>query len=167
MFSRDVFRLDFGVAINRALERNNLNLKELANLAGIPPVTLYKATNGTRDPRLSTVKALVRALEPYEHRTIAVIGARFLLEGIDNQFVEIENKKFRIKSYSANTTDDCVVAAVTAEKEGAEGIICAPILATLIERIVDIPVVILKPDLQSYRDAIDVLIRQISSNSQK
>ena len=57
--------------------------------------------------------------------------------------------------------EDCIVAAVRAEKEGAAGLICAPILAALIERIVDIPVVILKPDISSYEEAIKSLTRQL------
>ena len=57
--------------------------------------------------------------------------------------------------------EDCIVAAVKAEKEGAGGIICAPILATLIERIVDIPVVIVKPDTSTFQEAIDTLSKRI------
>ena len=39
------------------------------------------------------------------------------------------------------------------------GIICAPILTTLVERIVDIPVAIIKPSPESYRAAFETLVR--------
>lgn len=161
MFSRSIFRQEFKVALEEALDRRRMSLKELAELAGVPPATLYKITSGERDPRLSTVRALVQALEPYDQDTIAIIAAKFLLDEIGEGILERNGRKFKIKGYTANTMEDCIVAAVKAEKEGAGGIICAPILATLIERIVDIPVVILKPDSRTYKEAIDTLCNRI------
>ncbi|NLV27919.1 MAG: helix-turn-helix domain-containing protein [Methanomicrobiales archaeon] len=161
MFSRSIFRLDFKVALEEALDRRQMSLKELAELAGIPPATLYKITSGERDPRLSTVRAIVMALEPYDQDVIAIIAAKFLLDEIGGEPIEHNGRKIRIKGYTANTMEDCIVAAVRAEKEGAAGIVCAPILATLIERIVDVPVVILRPDSRTFKEAIDVLCRKI------
>lgn len=161
MFSRSIFRQDFKSALEEALDRRRMSLKELAEQAGIPPATLYKITSGERDPRLSTVKAIVQALEPFDQDMIAIIAAKFLLDEIGVGPVEYQGKKIRIKGYTANTMEDCIVAAVRAEKEGAGGIICAPILATLIERIVDIPVVIVRPDTRTFQEAIDVLCSRI------
>lgn len=161
MFSRSIFRQDFKAALEEALDRRHMSLKELADQAGIPSATLYKITSGERDPRFSTVKAIVSALEPYDQDMIAIIAAKFLLDEIGGEIIEYEGKKIRIKGYTANTMEDSIVAAVRAEKEGAAGIICAPILATLIERIVDIPVVIIRPDSKTYQEAIDVLCRKI------
>jgi predicted transcriptional regulator len=161
MFSRAIFRQDFKAALEEALERKQMSLKNLAELSGLPVATIYKITSGERDPRLSTVKAIVHALEPFDQEMIAIIAAKFLLDEITNQVFEVEGKKFRIKGYTAHTMEDCIVAAVKAEKEGAAGIICAPILATLIERIVDIPVAIIKPDISSYQEAVGSLTRQL------
>ncbi|PKL59963.1 MAG: transcriptional regulator [Methanomicrobiales archaeon HGW-Methanomicrobiales-4] len=161
MFSRTIFRQEFKVALEEALDRKQMSLKELAELSGLPAATLYKITSGERDPRFSTVKAIVHAFEPYDPDMIAIIAAKFLLDAIDTQTIGIDGKKFRVKGYTAHTMEDCIVAAVKAEKEGAAGIICAPILATLIERIVDIPVVLLKPDISSYEEAIKTLTRQL------
>jgi predicted transcriptional regulator len=162
MFSRAIFRQEFKDALEEALDRKQISLKELADLAEIPVATIYKITSGERDPRLSTVRAIVQALEPFDQDTIAIIAAKFLLDEIGNQTISHEGKKYRIKGYPAHTMEDCIVAAVRAEKEGAAGLICAPILAALIERIVDIPVVILKPDVASFKEAIKSLTRQIS-----
>ncbi len=161
MFSRNIFRQDFRQALEEALDRKQISLKELADQAQIPVATIYKITSGERDPRLSTVKAIVQALEPFDQDTVAVIGAKFLLDDIGSRITGVDGKKFKVKGYPAHTMEDCIVAAVKAEKEGAAGIICAPILAALIERIVDIPVVLLKPDITSYEEAIKSLIRQI------
>lgn len=162
MFSRAIFRQDFKDALEEALDRKQMSLKELAELSQLPVATIYKITSGERDPRLSTVRAIVQALEPYDQDMIAIIAAKFLLDAIGNQTMDLDGKKFRIKGYTAHTMEDCIVAAVKAEKEGAAGIICAPILATLIERIVDIPVVIVKPDLATFEEAITVMSRQLA-----
>jgi predicted transcriptional regulator len=162
MFSRSVFRQDFKSALEEALDRRNMSLKELAEQAGVPPATLYKITSGERDPRLSTVKAIVQAFEPYDQDMIGIIAAKFLLDEIGGETIEFNGRKIRVKGYTANTMEDCIVAAVRAEKEGAAGIICAPILATLIERIVDIPVVIVRPDCRTFQEAIDILCRKIN-----
>ncbi|MFH0968255.1 MAG: helix-turn-helix domain-containing protein [Methanobacteriota archaeon] len=161
MFSRAIFRQEFKDALEETLDRKQMSLKELADLSGLPAATLYKITSGERDPRFSTVKAIVNAFEPYDQEMIAIIAAKFLLDEIGTQSIGLDGKKFRIKGYTAHTMEDCIVAAVKAEKEGAAGIICAPILATLIERIVDIPVVLLKPDISSYEEAIKTLTRQL------
>ncbi len=161
MFSRSVFRQDFKSALEEALDRRQMSLKELAELAGIPPATLYKITSGERDPRLSTVRAIVQALEPYDQDMIGIIAAKFLLDEIGAGTIDRNGRRIKIKGYTANTMEDCIVAAVRAEKEGAGGIICAPILATLIERIVDIPVVIVRPDSRTFQEAIEVLCKRI------
>lgn len=162
MFSRDIFRKEFKDALDEALERRQMSLKELAELSNLPVATIYKITSGERDPRLSTVRAIVQALEPYDQDMIAIVAAKFLLDEITNQIFSYDGtKKIRVKGYTAHTMEECIVSAVRAEKEGAAGIICAPILATLIEKIVDIPVVIVKPDISSFQEAIGSLIRQL------
>lgn len=161
MFSRSIFRQTLKQALEEALDRRQMTLRELAELAGIPPATLYKITSGERDPRLSTLKAIVQALEPYDQDMIAIIAAKFLLDEIGAGSIDVNGRKIKIKGYTANTMEDCIVSAVRAEKEGASGIICAPILATLIERIVDIPVVIVKPDSRTFQEAIDTLCNRL------
>jgi predicted transcriptional regulator len=42
-------------------------------------------------------------------------------------------------------------------KEGAAEIICAPILTSVFERIVDVPVAIMKPKATTVLDALDVI----------
>jgi predicted transcriptional regulator len=154
MLSKRIFETDFTMALNEELERKNLTVKDLAELTGIPVSTLYKVTVGERDPRLSTIKKIVSVLEPAHDRFIAIIAARFLLDSLAKRDVDVNGKTFGIRGYSANSLEECIIAAARAEKDGASGIVCAPILASIVEKIVDIPVVMLRPDLAVLNEAI-------------
>jgi predicted transcriptional regulator len=161
MFSKKVFETDFRTALEEELARRNMTIKELADRAGIPPATLYKLTSGEGDVRLSTVKKIARVLEPRLPVFIAVIAAKFLLDEIEGQEIAIRDRPYRIRGYTANSIEECIIAAVMAEKDGAAGIVCAPILASMIEKIVDVPVAIMKPKAATVLDAMDVIARRI------
>jgi predicted transcriptional regulator len=161
MLSKRIFETDFTTALNEELDRKNLTVKELAGLTGIPVSTLYKVTVGERDPRLSTVKKIVAVLEPERDRFIAIIAARFLLDSLEVRETEVGGKKFLIRGYSANSLDECIIAAARAEKDGASGIVCAPILASIVEKIVDIPVGMLRPELSVVSEAITSVAKKI------
>ncbi|MBN2734411.1 MAG: helix-turn-helix domain-containing protein [Methanomicrobiaceae archaeon] len=157
MLSKRIFESGFKLALEEELTRKRVSIKELAELAGIPPATIYKITSGERDPRFSTVFAIVNALEPRENGFVAIIAAKFLLDEIESKMIPIGKKEFRVKGYPAYTMEECIVSAVRAEKEGARGIVCAPILASIIEKVVDVPVAIIKPDTKTITDALQSL----------
>jgi predicted transcriptional regulator len=161
MLSKRIFETDFTTALNEELEKKNMSVKELADLTGIPVSTLYKVTVGERDPRLSTIKKIVSVLEPERSRFIAIIAARFLLDSLELRETEFNGKKFGIKGYSANSLEECIVAAARAEKDGASGIICAPILASIVEKIVDVPVGMIRPDLAAINEPISSILKKI------
>lgn len=161
MIIKRIFETDFTTALNEELERKNLSVKDLADLTGIPVSTLYKVTVGERDPRLSTVKKIVSVLEPERARFIAIIAAKFLLDTLEMREAEFHGKKFGIRGYSANSLEECIIAAARAEKEGASGIICAPILASIVEKIVDVPVGMLRPELSVVNEAINSVVKRI------
>jgi predicted transcriptional regulator len=161
MLSKRIFETDFTTALNEELEKKNMSVKELADLTGIPVSTLYKVTVGERDPRLSTVRKIVSVLEPGRTRFIAIIAARFLLDSLDIRETESNGRKFGIKGYSANSLEECIVAAARAEKDGASAIICAPILASIVEKIVDVPVGMIRPDLAAISEPISSVLKKI------
>jgi len=161
MFSKRIFEADFSAALSEELERRNMTVKDLADQTGIPASTLYKVSMGERDPRLSTVKKIVSVLEPERHRFIAVIAAKFLLDSFETREVEWEGQKFAVRGYSAHSLDECIVAAARAEKDGASGIVCAPILASIVEKIVDVPVGMLRPELSCVDEAIGAVLKKI------
>ena len=161
MFSRRIFETDFAEALEEELKRRDMTIRELSERTGIPPATLYKIASGERDPRLSTVRRIVATLEPHEGTFIAVVAAKFLLDEIEGSRVSIAGKDVILKGYPANSIDECMMAAVEAKKDGASGIICAPIIASIIEKIVDIPVAILKPHPDTVIDAANIIARRI------
>jgi predicted transcriptional regulator len=161
MLSKRIFETDFTTALNEELEKKNMSVKELADLTGIPVSTLYKVTVGERDPRLSTIKKIVSVVEPERSRFIAIIAARFLLDALEIREAEFNGKKFGIKGYSANSLEECIVAAARAEKDGASGIICAPILASIVEKIVDVPVGMIRPELSAVSEPINSIMKKI------
>ncbi|MDD3135696.1 MAG: helix-turn-helix domain-containing protein [Methanoregula sp.] len=161
MLSKRIFETDFTTALNEELDRKNLTVRELADHTGIPVSTLYKITLGERDPRLSTVKKIVAVLEPERIRFIAIIAAKFLLDTLEIREVDFQGKKILIRGYSANSLEECIIAATRAEKDGASGIICAPILASIVEKIVDMPVGMLRPDHLVVNEAIHAVVKRI------
>jgi len=161
MFSKRIFEIDFTAALNEELDRRNMTVRELSEQTGIPVSTLYKVTLGQRDPRLSTVKKIVSVFEPERHRFIAVIAAKFLLDSVTTREVESGGQTFAIKGYSAHSLDECIVAAARAEKDGASGIICAPILASIVEKIVDVPVGMLRPELSCVDEAVGAVLKKV------
>ena len=162
MFSKMVFEKDFRTALEEELRRQGMTIRELAEKAGIPPATLYKLSSGERDVRLSTVKRIVQVLEPRLPPFIAVIAAKFLLDEIEGQKISIGGQTCVIRGYTANSIEECIIAAVSAEKEGAVGIVCAPVLASMVEKIVDVPVAIMKPGPKTVLDALDIIGKRIA-----
>ena len=140
-----------------------MTIKELAEKSGIPLATLYKISSGEVDVRLSTVKKIVSVLEPGLPPFIAVIAAKFLLDELEGQSVMVRGTSYKIRGYTANSLEECIIASVSAEKDGAAGIICAPILASMLEKIVDVPVAIMKPKAATVMDALDVVARRIGA----
>lgn len=51
-----------------------------------------------------------------------------------------ENGKVALREYAVSTVEDAIIAAVRAEREGSLGVICAPIVASTIEKILTIRV---------------------------
>lgn len=153
--------MDMRKALEEELAEQNMTVKELASRSGIPLATLYKVTSGDRDVRFSTVKRIAAVLEPRRRDFIAVIAAKFLLEKIEGEKMVVGKRELTTHGYSANSIEECIVAAVRAQKDGAAGIVCAPILASVIEKIVDIPVAIMKPRPKEVLESIEWMAKRI------
>jgi predicted transcriptional regulator len=161
MLAEKIFRVGFKRAIEEELKRRRMSIRGLAERAGIPLPTLYKVLSGERDPRLSTVRSILKALEPDDRSFIAVIAARFLLDELGVREVGVKGKTYRVKEYPSSTIEECIASAVRAEKDGAVGIICAPILASVVEKAVDIPIAIMKPGNDVLKKALEHLARKL------
>ena len=162
MFYQRIFETDISIALTEELKRRGMSVHQLAELSGISPVTLYKIVSGERSPSFATVKKIAEIFYP---RTagefIAVIAAKFLLEDIEGTKITVNNNEYKIRGYPANSLEDCLAAAVRARDEGAAGIVCAPILASLIEKIVDIPVAIMKPEMTAVESSVRSIAKRL------
>ncbi|MDD1672189.1 MAG: helix-turn-helix domain-containing protein [Methanomicrobiales archaeon] len=127
----------------------HISVKELGERSGIAQSSLYKILRGKRSPNLTTVRAICKALRTYmlpdEGEFIGVIAARPVLEGIIERITDVDGNRIRVREYPVQTAEDAIVAAVRAEREGAIGIVCAPIVSGPIEQLVSVPVATIVP----------------------
>ncbi|RLG14947.1 MAG: transcriptional regulator [Candidatus Nanohalarchaeota archaeon] len=161
MLSKKIFDMNFKEALNSELKQRKMTISELSAKTKIPKATLYKITSGERDPRFSTVKKIINVIEPKRDRFIAIIATRFLLEHLENNEIEIDGRKYKIKEYYVNSFEEAVICAISAEKKGASGIICAPLIASVFEKIVDIPVATMKPKEDVIEKAVVDVVKKI------
>ncbi|MET1124528.1 MAG: helix-turn-helix domain-containing protein [Archaeoglobaceae archaeon] len=125
---------DFSEILRFIMESKGWSVTKLSERTGIPLSTLYKLLRGER-PRYETIVKVLQALK--ERGFVAVIAARYVLED-----VELPEG---VKPYPANSFEEVIVSAVRAEREGAAAIVCAPIASGIVEKIVSVPVVTIRP----------------------
>jgi len=120
---------------------------------------VYKVLEGDREPNLKTIRDVVKALrrisKPEDQLFIAIIAASTSLENVPKR-IEINGMKVNVREYPVSTLEDAIIAAVHAEREGALGVVCAPIVAPTVEKILSIPVSRVIPTL-SIQTAIEKL----------
>jgi predicted transcriptional regulator len=95
---------------------------------------------------------------------IAVIAARPVLDRIFEREMEIDGRRIMVREYSAMSMEDAIVSAVRAERDGAQALVCAPIVSYTIEKIVRIPVSTIMPT-GSVAKAIENASRKIRSSA--
>ncbi len=135
----------FQKAFREILDREvNMTLNEFCQVSGISQSTMYKILEERREPNLRTVRQIIKALERLtrkdEEKFIAVIASPQFMEGLPHTMDTTENGKVVLREYAVSTVEDAIIAAVRAEREGSLGVICAPIVASTIEKILSIRV---------------------------
>ena len=134
------FQIAFRVILENEL---HMSLNEFCHASGISQSTLYKVMEGGREPNLRTVREVIKALKilntAEENRFIAIIAASTALENIPES-VTVSGQSIKVHEYPAATLEDAIIAAVRAERDGALGLVCAPIVAPTVEKILSIPV---------------------------
>jgi len=155
---------EFVLVMNALLKHDlRISIRELSDISGIAQSSLYKILHGKRSPNISTVRAIVKALKTLYHISegefIGLIVARPVLEVIEERTGEVDGKRVRIREYPVHTMEDAIIAAVRAEREGATAIVCAPIVSSVIEQLVHIPVATIIPR-ESVQRAIELAARK-------
>ncbi len=137
----------FRRAVRDSMEELGTDARRLSRASGVSESSLYKILSGERaNPRLSTYRRIVNALRELEggrlstEPFVAVIAARPSLDALEGKFVEVAGRHVELREYAASTIEDVIVAAVRAEREGAQAVVCAPIVSTTVEKIAKIPV---------------------------
>jgi len=134
----------FRTALKEALETLGMTSQELAKRGHISPSTLYKIANEGRSPSMEVLRKIVRAIRETEGlragNFVAVIAAGQVLDEVEERSIEIGNESVRVREYPATTVEDAIIAAIRAERDGAIAIVCAPIVSSTIEKIVDVPI---------------------------
>lgn len=154
----------FVVALSEMLRRElRMSVSELSRRSGIAQSSLYKILKGSRSPNIITLRAICRAIReftrPEEGEFIAVIAARPVLEGIVERVTEVDGRQVRVREYPVQTLEDAIISSVRAEREGAIGIVCAPIVSGTVERLVNVPVATIVPR-ESLVRAIELAARK-------
>lgn len=120
-----------------------MSLNEFCRITGISQSTVYKIMEEGREPNLRTVRQVIKALKLLqgsdESRFIAIIADTTVVESLPRT-MELEGIAVGIREYPVSTVEDAIIAAVHAEKDGALGVVCAPIVAPTVEKILSIPV---------------------------
>ena len=140
-----------------------MSVNQFCSRTGLSPSTIYKIMQEKREPNLRTVRSVLRAVRQLEKQPsgpfIAVIAARGVLSKIEEGIVHIGEKSLKVKEYPAQTMEDAIIAAVMAERDGALAVVCAPIIAPTIEKLLAIPVSIIIPRDSALR-AIEVAAKK-------
>ncbi len=121
----------------------NMSLNEFCQVSGISQSTMYKILEDKREPNLRTVRQVVKSLkiimEPEGSHFIAVIANTMVVENLPKT-LDLDGLTVTIREYPVSTVEDAIIAAVRAERDGALGVVCAPIVAPTVEKILTIPV---------------------------
>jgi predicted transcriptional regulator len=140
-----------------------ISVKELSGKSGIAQSSLYKILHGKRSPNLSTLREIIRALRQLyrleEGDFIGLIAARQVLESVEERVTDVDGQRRRVREYPVHTIEDAIIAAVRAEREGAIAIVCAPIVSSVIEQLVHVPVATIIPK-ESVQRAIELAARK-------
>jgi len=140
-------------------EELEMTLSEFCSVSGISQSTMYKILEERREPNLRTIRQIVRALKIIygadNTNFVAVIASSTFMESLPKT-IETDGRILNIKEYTISNVEDAIIAAVRAERDGAVGIVCAPIIALTVEKVIKIPVSPVMP-LGSVLKALDVI----------
>jgi len=134
----------FQKALRSVLEDElDMTLSEFCAGSGLSPSTMYKILEEKREPNIRTVREIVKAVrtlaDPAAEHFIAIIASNVSMDLIRGT-VDLNGRVIPLREYPVNTVEDAIIAAVRAERDGALAVVCAPIVAPTVEKILTIPV---------------------------
>ena len=153
----------FQKALKRVMENDlHMTVNEFSRATGISQSTMYKILEDQREPNLRTARAIIRAVKIMSAESgqnfIAVIASHHVLQVLEKETI-VDGRPVKLMEYPVSTVEDAIIMALRAERDGAIGVICAPIVAPTIERILTIPVSPVIPT-----DSISVAIERLKTD---
>jgi len=155
---------EFSLVLRDVIKRDlRISVMDLSQASGISPSSIYKIVHGQRSPNLSTLRAVIRAIRGISRSPggefIGLIAARPVLDVVQERNAVVDGKHVRIREYPVHTMEEAIISALRAEREGAIAIVCAPIVSSVIEQIVNVPVATIIPR-GSVQRAIELAARK-------
>lgn len=133
-------------------QKLGVSIGEFSKKSGIPASTLYKILSGERDPNLrtflrivNTIKEIERGYAKKKRKFIAIVCSRGCLDVLEKTTVNTGKETFDVKEYSVKSIEEAIIGAMNAEKDGASALVCAPIVSSTVEKVVNIPVATIRP----------------------
>ncbi|MDR3206472.1 MAG: transcriptional regulator [Candidatus Methanoplasma sp.] len=140
-------------------EELDISLSEFCSVSGVSQSTMYKILEENREPNLRTIRQIVKSLKTlYRAGTesfVAIVASPSFMEALPRT-IEVSGTDVKIREYPISTIEDAIIAAVRAERDNALAVVCAPIVAPVVEKILSIPVVPIMP-LGSVIKALDMV----------
>ncbi len=148
-------------------QKLGVSISEFSEKSGIPASTLYKILSGERDPNLRTFKRIVSTVKEIESgsvkkkKFIAIVCTRGCLDVLEEATISTGKDTFDIKEYAVTSIEEAIIAAIKAERDGASALVCAPIVSSTVEKVVNIPVATIRPS-SSVARAIELVAKKTS-----
>lgn len=159
----------FSSALKSIMRRMEISAKEMSQSSGVPLSTINKILSECRDLRLSTFREILRYIRSLERPSadlvIGIIAARPSLDRVSKHQLITKGKRVLIREYPALTIEDAIIAAIKAERDRVNGLVCAPIVASTIEKFVRIPIASIKVEESNILDSVYFLVDKIASGT--
>jgi len=155
---------NFDKVFKEVIKELGITIKAFSKLSKIPESTLYKIASGQRrDPQLSNIQRIIHTVKKLEigeygsDINIAIVTTRPALESIKDS-LKIKGKKVRLLQYPATEIGEILVQGMRAERDGADAILCGPVAAYTLEKVVSVPIVSLKVSEEDLKTAIEDVV---------
>ena len=148
------------------LFKQNLTISDFCKKTSISESTIYKImSNPKKDFRISTFRNIIQEVKKIEGvekngTTIGIITTRGALDLI-NRKMTLNHKEITIKEFPATTIEEEIIQGIRAEREGVNGLICGPIAATTLEKVVNIPIMSIQFEKKLLIQSLDNITKKI------
>jgi len=167
----EIFRYDKELPeiLSKAIKQKlGVSIGEFSEKSGVPASTLYKILSGERDPNLRTFRRIINTIREIEcaetnkkRKFIAIVCSRGCLDVLEKPTIKSGKDTFDIKEYAVTSMEEAIIAAIKAEQDGASALVCAPIVSSTVEKVVNIPVATIRP-ISSVARAVELVAKKVS-----